>query len=568
MKPRFCLCASRFPLPSLLPVESAAATYTVSPPLRRLLTLAALITLGWLAQRTLAAQQMLPQGSPYIQPAPNYVQYQQAQPQAYAQPQYSQQYPQQQQQYAQPQYGQQPYADAGQGGQLDSYAPQQQGGQAFAAEQLEQLVAPIALYPDALVAQILAGATYPAQVIAADNWIHSMGNASPDQIAYGANSQTNWDPSIKALTAFPQVLDLMNHDLRWTTDLGNAYYNQPQDVLQTIQIMRQRSQDAGTLPNSPQQNISYQDGYIQLTPASSNVVYVPAYDPWTSYGQPVSPYPGFSLTSAFQSLTSSGLLSNGLSFAMSAFNHTPFGIASWVLNWLTSSVFFNQSPYSSQSTSVAHFGGGGGGYYGSGGINRTPRGFGGQPGAPGFSRPPLRGQQNYGLNRQGEPPARSFAGSYVRPALPYTWNRPQTPVMPARPQEQSYGRPNGYENSYNGLAPRSYEPRQGAPYTGQQSWRAPASTYQRNEFAQHAFVEPRSYGGNRGFTEGYARPEHAGGSHMFGGGHGEGGFHSSNKAPRDFKAPREFKAPKAPRMSGGHGGGHSGGGFFGHGGRR
>ena len=513
----------------------------------------------------------------FIQTNPNYVSYPQDQPQAYRQ-----QYPQQQ--YAQPQqYAQQPaYADPGQDTQQPAYAQPQQGGQPFAAEQLEQLVAPIALYPDALVAQILAASTYPAQVISADNWIHSMGNAAPEQIAYGADAQTNWDPSVKALTAFPQVLDLMNHDLRWTTDLGNAYYNQPQDVLQTIQIMRQRAQNAGTLQNSPEQAVSYQQGYIQLAPASSQVVYLPTYDPWTSYGQPVSPYPGFSLTGALQSLASSGILKYGLSFATSAFSHTPFGIAGWALNWLTSSVLFNQSPYTSQSTSVAQFGGGYGGSRG--GINRTPNGFGGtqqgynrfgnQSGGSAFTRPPLRGQENQGYGRgygqPGEPGNRAFAGSYARPAVPYPYH-PQQTVMPVRPQPQSYGR--GY--GYNSTTPQNFGARQGPPYdTSREPFRAPASTYQRNEFAQRSYAEPRSYSGDRGYNQAYAKEGNSGGSHMFGGNRGEGNFHSSYKAPK-FES-QKFKAPKAPKMSGGGfhggggghhggGGGHGGGGLFGHG---
>jgi uncharacterized membrane protein YgcG len=537
----------------------------------------ALLTAAVLAAPTLSAQQgwsQSPQypGQRFIQTNPNYVSYPQGQPQAYQQ--------QSSQQYAQPQqYAQQPaYADPGQDAQQPGYAQPQQAAQPFAAEQLEQLVAPIALYPDALVAQILAASTYPAQVISADNWIHSMGNASPEQIAYGADAQANWDPSVKALTAFPQVLDLMNHDLRWTTDLGNAYYNQPQDVLQTIQLMRQRAQQAGTLQSTPQEAISYNQGYIQLAPVSSQDVYVPAYDPWTAYGQPVSPYPGFSLTGALQSLAGSGLLRNGLSFAMSAFSNTQFGWAGWALNWLTNSVLFHQSPYTSQSTSVARFGGYGGSY--GGGINRTPNGWGNQSGGPTFTRPPLRGQENLGynrgLNQPGEPGNRAFAGSYARPALPYTY-RPQSPVMPARPQAQSYGRPNGYSygSGYNTAAPQNYGVRQAAPYDRtRENWRAPSSTYQRNEFAQHSYAEPRSYSGNHGHAEAFSKPERSGGSHFFGSNRGEESFHSSYKAPK-FEAPK-FKAPKAPKMSGGGfhggggghhggGGGHSGGGFFGHG---
>jgi len=112
--------------------------------------------------------------------------------------------------------------------------------QALGADQLDQLVAPIALYPDALVAQVLAAATYPTQVVEADRWRQSQGNAPADQIAAGADSH-NWDASVKALTAFPTVLSQMDKNLQWTTDLGNAYYNQPQDVMDSVQAMRQKS---------------------------------------------------------------------------------------------------------------------------------------------------------------------------------------------------------------------------------------------------------------------------------------------------------------------------------------
>src|SRR5262249_14208120 len=128
--------------------------------------------------------------------------------------------------------------------------------QAISPEQLTQLVAPIALYPDNLVAEILAASTYPAQIAAADLWLRSMGGAPAEQIAAGADGQSSWDPSIKALTAFPQVLSWLASNLQWTTGLGNAYYNQPQDVLQTIQVMRQRAEDAGNLQSTPQEQVT------------------------------------------------------------------------------------------------------------------------------------------------------------------------------------------------------------------------------------------------------------------------------------------------------------------------
>src|SRR5271168_4011967 len=109
------------------------------------------------------------------------------------------------------------------------------------------------------------------------------GNASSDQIAGGADAQS-WDPSVKALTAFPQVLAEMDQNLRWTIALGNAYYNQPQDVLDVVQVMRQRAQAAGNLQSNSQEAVSYDQGYIQVAPVNPEVVYLPAYDPWTVYG--------------------------------------------------------------------------------------------------------------------------------------------------------------------------------------------------------------------------------------------------------------------------------------------
>ena len=216
--------------------------------------------------------------------------------------------------------------------------------QALSADQLAQLIAPIALYPDALLAQILAASTYPAQIPAADQWLQQMraqGYGSPDQVASGANAQTTWDPSIKSLTAFPDVLDMLNHNLEWTTSLGNAYYNQPQDVMQTVQVLRQRAEQAGNLQSTPQENVTSDRGYIDIAPPNPEQVYVPTYDPWDVYGQPVSPYPGFSFAGALGNFFGSSPIQYALSFALGAFGHTPFGLLSWGLDWFANDVLFN-----------------------------------------------------------------------------------------------------------------------------------------------------------------------------------------------------------------------------------
>src|SRR5437879_3989503 len=119
-------------------------------------------------------------------------------------------------------------------------------------EQLQQMVAPIALYPDALVAQILAASTYPAEVVEADRWMQQHTDLKGDQLAQEVNKQ-NWDPSVKALTQFPTVLANLDKNITWTSGLGDAYTNQQPDVMNAVQVMRQRAQQSGNLQSTPQE---------------------------------------------------------------------------------------------------------------------------------------------------------------------------------------------------------------------------------------------------------------------------------------------------------------------------
>ena len=504
-----------------------------------------------------------PQGGQYAQPYP-------AAPQS-GYPAYGAQQGYPQQSYADPNaaqpvdYGEDP-------GQAPALAPIQPQA-ALNVQQLEQLVAPIALYPDTLVAQILAASTYPAQVVDADHWRQAQGNAPPDQIVYGANAQS-WDPSLKTLTAFPQVLAELDQNIRWTIALGNAYYNQPQDVMDVIQVMRQRAQSAGNLASGPQEQVSYDQGYIQVAPANPDVVYLPAYDPWTAYGQPIQPYQGFSffgaLGSFFNSGFGSGLVRFGAGIATSAFSHSPFGLLSWGLNWLTHSLLFNHDNYYSRSTTVADWGlpHGGQRYFGPRGYGRGPvttarlsgngyagggyrpqaaygrpdlangyrsgtpiraggqalrPGFGGYPqranpvSANGYAHPPMEAYNRQPNGFGGQPIARPQGGnSFVHPAEPYRY----TPS----------GAGNGFGRAgFPGTSPAHPVAPYRAPQQGFQSYRAPAMS------ASRGYDE-------RGFAGG--RESKSGGGHEF-------------KAP---KAPKMPKAPKPEKMSGGHGGGGHGGG--------
>ncbi len=113
-------------------------------------------------------------------------------------------------------------------------------------EQLQQLVAPIALYPDSLVAQVLAAATFPEQVVEADRWVQAHPDLKGDALGQAVDQQP-WDPSVKALAGFPSVLGNMDKNLSWTSSLGDAYYNQQQDVMDAVQVMRRRARAAGNL---------------------------------------------------------------------------------------------------------------------------------------------------------------------------------------------------------------------------------------------------------------------------------------------------------------------------------
>ena len=159
-------------------------------------------------------------------------------------------------------------------------------------EELQQLVAPIALYPDPLVAQILAASTYPSEVVDASGWIQWHSGLEGRSLADAVDPQP-WDASVKALIQFPSVLDSMNRNLAWTSALGDAYVNQPQDVLDAVQALRQRAQSAGTLQSTSEETVTTQDSAIAIEPTDPDVVYVPEYDPWLAYGVPLAGYPGW-----------------------------------------------------------------------------------------------------------------------------------------------------------------------------------------------------------------------------------------------------------------------------------
>ena len=218
-------------------------------------------------------------------------------------------------------------------------------------QELDQLVAPISLYPDALVAQILAAATYPAQVIEADRWLQQQVDLKGAALAQAVDQQT-WDASVKALVQFPSVLSMMDKNLSWTSSLGDAYVNEPQNVLAAVQVMRQRAQQAGNLRSTPQQTVTDDGQTIVIEPTDPDVVYVPDYDPWVVYGAPLEFYPGWiGVPGVF--IDGPGVVF-GLGIGIGVFGGFGWGWHHWGTDWHRHDVIYNHDRYISHSNTFIH----------------------------------------------------------------------------------------------------------------------------------------------------------------------------------------------------------------------
>jgi hypothetical protein len=153
----------------------------------------------------------------------------------------------------------------------------------YSQDELDQLLAPIALYPDQLIAQVLMAATYPLEVVQAARFVQQNPSLAGDALDE-AVAKRNWDPSVQSLAAFPQVLAMMNENLEWTERLGDAFLADPQRVMDTVQRLRQRAEATGNLRSTPQQVVTIEPDVIVIAPSQPEVVYVPVYDPLVVYG--------------------------------------------------------------------------------------------------------------------------------------------------------------------------------------------------------------------------------------------------------------------------------------------
>jgi len=217
--------------------------------------------------------------------------------------------------------------------------------QPLTPQQLDDLVAPIALYPDPLVGEVLAASTYPVEIPEAEQWVEDHKKWKPSKLMDEAKKQ-KWDPSVQGLVAFPQVLQQLTEDLGWTTALGNAFLAQQADVMQAVQRMRAQAQEKGKLQTTPQQTVTTenQNGktVINIMPANPDVLYVPVYNPLWVWGPPVwgvyPPliYPGIDIGWGWGPGIELGLFFGG-------WGGWGWGGWGWLPNWYGGSIWLNHS---------------------------------------------------------------------------------------------------------------------------------------------------------------------------------------------------------------------------------
>jgi hypothetical protein len=227
------------------------------------------------------------------------------------------------------------------GAQQTGYSGQ---GAPLSAEELQQLVAPIALYPDALVAQVLGAASFPDQVAFAANWLKHNSNLTGTILMQAVDAQ-QWDPAVKALTQFPSVLENMAKNLRWTSALGEAYATQGSEVMLAVQVLRAKAKAAGNLKSGSQITVVQQSPQtIVIQSTNPQVVYVPVYNPTVVYGYPYVA-PGYSTAA----VVATGVLAFGAGIAVGAAMSggcCGWGYSSWNCGWHgTSTVVYRDGTY-------------------------------------------------------------------------------------------------------------------------------------------------------------------------------------------------------------------------------
>jgi hypothetical protein len=475
-----------------------------------------------------------------------------------------------------------------------SGAPIQEAPSAISANELGNLVAPVALYPDALLSQVLVACTYPLEVVEAQQWLQQNRNL-PNRELLTAAQQQNWDPSVQALVAFPDVLALLNQNIRWTTDLGNVFLAQQSDVMNAIQNLRAQARQNGQLQSTPQLSVNTQvqgdQSAIEIQPANPQIMYVPYYNPSFVWGAPAEgyypalPYAGSGFGSLF------GTIANLAGFLPGFQGLLGLRSWGWALSWLAHALFVNNSFFN--DFGFHNFNGGAfngsafnGGYGGSSLWVHNPHHRLGVPYSSSVVASRYGGERGRGELGRGVP-ARGELGRGSAPARPfgYGWrsfgSNARTPSaessartfsQPSRTIARTIGRTNARTNDA-GLQPNRSTGRD--PYFGNSAQnRARSFTGERSFASSHDMLANRStsrapeparaaksssWGHLPHFSK--ARMSKARmSSHDSSSEHGSSQHSFSQREPKQkhfsepkFKAPK-FKAPHAPKS---HGGGHA-----------
>uniref|UniRef100_Q02CP3 DUF3300 domain-containing protein n=1 Tax=Solibacter usitatus (strain Ellin6076) TaxID=234267 RepID=Q02CP3_SOLUE len=381
----------------------------------------------------------------------------------------------------------------------------------FTAEQLTDLVAPIALYPDPLLTQVLVASTYPLEVVEAQQWLQQNPGLQGTELTDAAKQQP-WDPSVQALVAFPDVVTRLNQDIRWTRDLGNAFLSQEADVMAAVQRLRVSAQANGRLNSTPQQTVSTEtqggEPAIIIQPANPDIMYVPVYDPAYIWGPPLWGFYPSLYYPAFGFGWGPGI-NIGLCFG----GWGGWGGWGWGPNWFNHTVVVNNNFFHRYAFRGA----------GNVGVNRVT-----------WTHDPM--------HRLGIPyPNRQLTGRYQSASMA---SRGNFPGVAGRPGNL----PNGNRPAMTGRMPGNAGNPQAyrgmPPSQGGAARSMPVPQSRPMQAMPHYGSPTMGGGGMRGFGGGGHSFGTPGGGHSFGGGFGGGGHGFGGGGGHGFGG------------GGGHGGGH------------
>jgi hypothetical protein len=409
-------------------------------------------------------------------------------------------------------------------------------GAPLSSDELQQLLAPIALYPDALVAQILGAATFPDQIVAVSTWLQQHQGLAGSNLMQAVDAQP-WDPSVKALTQFPSVLDNLAKNLSWTSALGEAYNTQSSDVMSAVQVLRAKAQTAGNLKSGSQIVVVQQSPQtIVIQSANPQVVYVPMYNPAVVYGYPYVT-PGYSSAA----VVATGVLAFGVGIAVGAMMSggcCGWGYSSWNCGWHGGAVLYQQNTFYGNSAWRGGSYGSKTTVYGANGTARYGSGYNSATGtyARGASTTTAYGTQKvgqaynpstgaYGTTHQGSNANGSWGSSTVSKngQTAYTQHQTTAQGTTGSVQTSNGGKAVGGAGAYNsGAAGQTANGNKYAAANGNAYKNTGSGWQKETNGSWNSVQKPSGSSSSSAASRGWGGQEKSGGSSTFGGGDGGG----------------------------------------------